>query len=75
MPGELLETFIKAAAHGIRICLTPVVIDEAVEKFSGAPPRSQKAEQRRSAEKQQSLFWLATGGLLVVGAFVVIVFV
>ncbi len=75
MPGELLEAFIKAAAHGIRICLTPIVIDESVNKFSGDPPRSKKAERRRNAAKQQSLVWLATGGLLVVGAFVVIVFV
>lgn len=74
MAEELIEVVVKTAAHGVSELLTPVIIDEAADEFNKLPPPTRRIEERRKAEKQQSLFWLAFWGLFVFGAFVVIVF-
>jgi hypothetical protein len=74
MASELVGQLVKAAAHGIRIVLTPVVIDEIVDEFEKPAPVSKLAEKRRKSEQRQNYTYLAFGGLLVVGSFCIIVF-
>ena len=74
MASDLVGQFIKAAAHGIRLFLTPVVIDELTNEFEKAVPVSKLAERRRKSEQRPNSIYLAFGGLLVVGVFCIIVF-
>ncbi len=74
MASELIGQLVKAAAHGIRLILTPVVIDEITNEFTKPAPRSKLAEQRRKSERRQNWIYLAFGGLLVVGSFCIIAF-
>jgi len=74
MASEVVGHLVKAAAHGTRIFLTPVVIDEIVNEFEKPAPVSKLAEERRKSERRQNVIYLAFGGLLVAGSFFIIVF-
>lgn len=74
MASDLVGQLLRAAAHGIRLFLTPVVIDELTNEFDKAAPVSKLAEKRRKSEQPANLIYLAFGGLLVVGSFCIIVF-
>lgn len=62
MAEELIEVVVKTAAHSVSELLTPVILDEAIDEFNASPPRTRRIEERRRAEKHQSLSSLAFGG-------------
>lgn len=74
MAEELVEVVVKTAAHGISELMTPGVIDDITNEFNKPAPVSKLAEKRRKSEQRTNLFYLAFGGLLVVGSFCIIVF-
>ena len=74
MASEVVGQLVKAAEHGIRLFLTPVVVDEIINEFEKPAPVSKLAEERRKSEQRQNIIYLAFGGLLVTGSFFIIVF-